>query len=531
MHQSPRYTYNLAFLLGVTLVALSAGRTCSVQAAELSTEVAIPRHLQDGEEFHIPLKQLLAHGQKLFTAVWTIQEGGGRPFTKGTGVPLSDPNSPLLFPRNFNRISGPDANSCAGCHNAPFGIPGGGGDIVANVFVLGQRFDFATFDRLDFLRTRGTLDELLRPVTEQTVANSRATIGMFGSGFIEMLARQMTADLQTIRDATPPGQTSALVAKGISFGVISHRADGTWDTSQVEGLAAPSLVTSGPLAPPSLVIRPFHQASNRVSLRDFSNTAFNHHHGIQSTERFGKDTDPDGDGVVNELTRADVTAVCLFQATMTVPGRVIPNDPEVEAAVLVGEQRFQTVCCSQCHVPSLPLDNGGWIFTEPNPYNPPGNLRPGEAPPLAVDLTSGELPSPRLKPDQSGVIYVQAYTDLKLHDICAGPDDPNIEPLDMNQPGGSPGFFAGNRKFLTKKLWGAANEPPFFHHGQFTTMRQAVLAHAGEALASRQGFQALSQYDQDSVIEFLKTLQVLPPGSKHLVIDENGREKKWPPPH
>src|SRR5258708_10967136 len=38
--------------------------------------------------------------------------------------------------------------------------------------------------------------------------------------------------------------------------------------------------------------------------------------------------DPDGDGFTNELTTADLTAVSLFQATLAVPGRVIPNDPE-----------------------------------------------------------------------------------------------------------------------------------------------------------------------------------------------------------
>jgi hypothetical protein len=57
-----------------------------------------------------------------------------------------------------------------------------------------------------------------------------------------------------------------------------------------------------------------------VSLREFTNNAFNHHHGIQSTERFGKDTDPDGDGHMNEMTRADVTAATLFQAQLPVPG-------------------------------------------------------------------------------------------------------------------------------------------------------------------------------------------------------------------
>ena len=42
----------------------------------------------------------------------------------------------------------------------------------------------------------------------------------------------------------------------------------------------------------------------------------------------------------------------------------------------------------------------------------------------------------------------------------------------------------------------------------------------------------LSSYareETDSIIEFLKTLQVLPPGTKHLIVDENGHEKAWPP--
>jgi hypothetical protein len=513
----------------VLIADFGANNAPAADVSEIGREVSVPQHLLDGREYQMPLKKLLSHGQKLFSAVWTIDEGGGRPLTKGTGAPLTSPSQPLIFPRAFNRISAPDANSCAGCHNAPFGLAGGGGDIVANVFVLGQRFDFATFDVNDLLPTVGTVDESGRRATQQNMANSRATLGMFGSGYIEMLARQMTADLQAIREATPPGGANSLVTKGVSFGIIRRQADGSWDTSQVEGLPATSLGTSGPNNPPSLIIRPFHQAGRVVSLREFSNNAFNHHHGIQSTERFGVSADPDGDGFANELTRADVTAVSLFQATLAVPGRVIPDDPMIEQAVLVGEQRFQQIGCAACHVPSLPLDRQGWIFSEPNPYNPTGNLRPGEAPPLSVDLSSDHLPQPRLKPDKDGVVDVPAFTDLKLHDICDGPDDPNIEPLDMNEPNGSMGFFAGNRKFITRKLWGSANEPPFFHHGQFTTLRQAILVHGGEASGTRAAFQGLSAYEQGALIEFLKTLQVLPPGTKHLIADENGKPKKWPP--
>jgi len=473
------------------------------------------------------IPDLVAWGKKLFCANWTEQEGGGRPLTKGTGKPLSDSNQPLVGLRAFNRLSGPDANSCAGCHNAPYGIAGGGGDFVTNVFVLGQRFDFVTFDQRDTLETRGTVREDNHPATLQDFANLRATTSMLGSGYLEMLARQITRDLQRIRNNTRPGEFQPLESKGISYGKIGRRQDGTWDVSKVEGLPRLSLISTGSHDPPTLVIRPWHQAANVVSLREFTNTAFNQHHGIQSTERFGRDTDPDGDGVTNELTRADVTAVVLFQATLQVPGRVIPNDPEVEKAVLKGERLFDQIGCVKCHVPALPLDRPGWIFTEPGPFNPPGNLRTGQTKPLSVDLTSDYLPQPRLRPSQGGtLVIVPAYTDFKLHDIC---EKDEKEPLDQNQTTWSAKFEQGNKRFLTKRLWGAANEPPFFHHGLFTTMRRAVLAHAGEALQSRQAFEKLPDADRDAVIEFLKTLQVLPPGTRDLIVDENFHKKQWPP--
>jgi hypothetical protein len=488
--------------------------------------------LEDDEEFGRTIPELLKHGKLLFNANWTEQDGGGRPLSKGTGKQLTDPSQPLVGHRAFNRISGPDSNSCAGCHNMPYGIPGGGGDFVTNVFVLGHRFDFATFDPTDKVPTRGSLDENGSPVSLQTVGNFRATTGMFGAGYLEMLARQMTAELQAIRDRLQLGETAELWAKSIYFGKLTRRADATWDTSKVEGLPRLSMVSPTPLDRPSLVIRPWHQAGNVVSLREFSNNAYNHHHGIQTTERFGRDTDLDGDGVMNEMTRADVTAVSLYQAALQVPGQVIPRDPDVERAVLVGQKVFSKIGCGRCHVPALQLDNKAWIYTEPNPYNPPTNLRVGETATISMDLTSSELPSPRLTPllPDRNVVIVPAYTDFKLHDISDPAEPAEAEALDMNWFVWSPKFGEGNRRFLTKRLWGCANEPPFFHHGLFTTLRQSVLAHNGEAIAERRAFQALSEDQQDSLIEFLKTLQVLPPGTKFLLVDENFEPREWPQP-
>ena len=521
-----RYAFLCAIVLLTVIVAAQAPAS---PPSRIGREVSIDRHLQDDQEFSLPLKDLLEHGKKLFMANWTDQEGAGRPQTKGNGTALADPSQPLVGARAWNRISGPDANSCYGCHNMPYGIPGGGGDFVTSVFVLAQRFDFATLDRTDSLPAKGAVDEEGKPVTLQSIGDLRATTGMFGSGYLEMLARQMTAELQAIRDSLQLGETKQLVAKGVSFGQLTRRKDGSWDTSKVEGLPRASIVAPTPVDRPNLILRPWHQASNVVSLREFSNTAFNQHHGMQPSERFGMGNDPDGDSFKNELTRADVTAVTLFQAAMAVPGRVVPNDPEVEQAVLNGEKVFERVGCSSCHVSKLPLDNRGWIYTEPNPYNPPTNLRLGTAKTIKLDLNSADLPLPRLTPDpqRPDVVWVPAFTDFKLHDIS----DPNEagEPLDQNQTPWTQKFRQGNRRFLTKRLWGSANEPPFFHHGLFTTLRRSVLAHSGEALQSRRQFEQLSEYDRDSLIEFLKSLQVLPPGTPYLVVDENFQQKQWPP--
>jgi len=513
-------------LIGTSFVLLLLGTAVTGAAAgEIGREVALERHLADGEEFTLRSRDLFEHGRDVFDAQWTGQEGGGRPGSTGTGAPLADPGAPLVFPRNFNRVSGPDANSCAGCHNQP--RSGGAGDQVANVFVLGQRFDFATFDPDDWIPRRGSKDERGLPVTLGSIANERNTPGMFGSGFIEMLARQMTATLRGQRDDIAPGEGRMLIAKGIEFGRLARKPDGSWDSSGIPTLPAMSLVGADPHEPPSLVIHPFHQAAAVVSLRQFSNNAFNHHHGMQSAERFGADLDPDGDGFANELTRADITAVSVYQAALAVPGRVIPRDRQIEKAVMLGEGLFVDIGCGGCHTPSLELDRGGWYYTEPNPYNPPGNLQPGDAPELAVNLLSWQLDLPRLV-RRGNAVDVPAYTDFRLHDITSGePDDPDCEPLDMHHPAGSDAFFAGNCRFLTARLWGVASTAPYFHHGKYTTMREAIEAHGGEAGPVRDNWQALSRHERDAIIEFLKTLKVLPPGTPWRIVDERYRPRFW----
>jgi CxxC motif-containing protein (DUF1111 family) len=260
-----------------------------------------------------------------------------------------------------------------------------------------------------------------------------------------------------------------------------------------------------------------------VSIRQFTNNAMNHHHGIQTTERFGA-VDADGDGFVDEMSRAEVTAVSVFQATLQVPGRMIPRDQTLRAAVGRGERLFIDVGCGECHRPSLPLADT--VYTEPNPYNPPGNLRPADvSAPLSIDLNDPRLPGIRLRAGKDGITRVPAYTDLRLHRIYES-GDPNCESL--NQSNGS--LHSESCWFLTRKLWGVASEPGYGHHGQFTTLREAVEAHSGEATPVMSNFWARSNADRDDVIEFLKSLRTFPDTVTAAAVDDRLVPTTWPAP-
>src|SRR5260370_20516231 len=94
----------LAALSSFVIVIFALGQS---PGSQIGREVAIPVHLQDGEEFTIPIAHLIQYGAQLFNAKFTIQEGAGRPLSKGTVALVLDPTSPLVFPRNFDRISSP----------------------------------------------------------------------------------------------------------------------------------------------------------------------------------------------------------------------------------------------------------------------------------------------------------------------------------------------------------------------------------------------------------------------------------------
>jgi Di-haem oxidoreductase, putative peroxidase len=459
---------------------------------------ALPGHLEQADivSGRLRFQDIVAAGARLFTTAFNICDGQGRPAATGAETPTKRvPDQPA-----FIRTSAPDSNSCAGCHHQP--RAGGSRDVVANVFVLAQ-----------------TLDPVTESVSTQ-FSDERHTLGMFGAGPIEMLAREMTADLWTLRaaalqEARAQGTaiTTSLDTKGVHFGQLTAFPDGSVETAAVEGVDA------------DLIIKPFHQAGVVRSLREFTVNAFNHPHGMQAEERFdlspatGLDPDFDEDGVARELTIGDVTAATVFQAALGTPGRRLPTDPRQRQAVDGGETLFAQIGCTSCHVPELPLQSR--LFVEPYALNPPGTFN-DTSQAFAFDMTE-EGEKPRLEKATRGGASVRAYTDLKRHDLCDDPRDPMAirvfgnEQLAQGRPvqDGRPGA----EFFITRKLWAVGNSPPYGHQGTLTTLTEAILDHGGEARASRDAFVALSSEEQGRIVQFLKTLQVLPPGSPPVIIE------------
>jgi len=429
----------------------------------------------DLENLRLSLDEVLAIGHQLFTASFNTLDGA-----TNSKVRLFTSDSQLAkIQSRFNRISGPDANACVACHNLP--ATGGGGDNAANVFVRANRLPNVNFD--------GEAGDLLEDLTLTTLGNERGTTSMFGSGLIELLAREMTSDLQAIKKvATEKASRTNLPArmflntKGVSFGALTVWPDGLIDASEVQGVDE------------DLIVKPFSQKGVYTSLREFTLDALEIHHGLQGEERVGTNKDGDQDGVSDELTISDVTALTLFQAALPPPSIKEPESELSKSYAIRGEQLFNEIGCAVCHKPFLELNSP--IYSEPNQFNPPGTLTDYSLSDIYQINLYEEANSNTVVSTDHGTYLIYAYTDLKRHDMGQLLANEQVEQRFVESP-----------VWLTRRLWGMMSEPPFLHHGRATLIDEAIIFHGGEADSARANYQNLAQDDKDAIIEFLRTFQ------------------------
>lgn len=119
-----------------------------------------------------------------------------------------------------------------------------------------------------------------------------------------------------------------------------------------------------------------------------------------------------------------------------------------------GEQLFQALGCTGCHVASLRTGSN------------------------AVKALSFKRFFP--------------YSDFLLHDIGTGD-----------------GIGQGDAKpeeIRTPPLWGVRLRAPFLHDGRASTLQEAIEIHSGEALGSRTQFEELSESEKRALLAFLRSL-------------------------
>lgn len=449
----------------------------------------------------IKFPELFVDGDKLFGTSYNDLDGIGANLNQDATVSIRFSRVPRADLPGFTsdpfRATGPNARSCTACHSGPT-TPGGptaddgSGDIVANA----QRDPQRTMMLSKFIQ--------------------RQTPHLFGSGALQNLAQEMTSRLMAIRDSAVSAAqacffsctvTKSLTTKGISFGTIAatkpfffFNSSVTVDTSGVQGVSR------------DLIVRPYEWKGSVTFLRDFVRGAALNEIGMQGDEMVGVGVDQDQDGVADEFTVGDITAITIYNAAQPRPMTMLElnaKDPVTfpltsaqVTAINAGQSLFAQANCTSCHMPSLTMNNP--IFSEPS-SNPnyrdstfpsgvnPVNLGLDSSKPITFNFLTDSEQVP-FEPASNGGAIVRLYSDLKWHDMGSG----LAEGIDEAGNGAS--------VFITKPLWGVGSTAPYLHDGRAPTLTAAILAHGGEALASRNSFAAMSSADQANLVEFLKNL-------------------------
>jgi hypothetical protein len=427
----------------------------------------------------LAFREIFDAGDELFDTAYNEYDGVGANLAEDAKNSIRFSRVPRAdLPGFHNRATGPNSSSCSSCHNLP--IDDGGGDNEGNAI-------------------RDPMHK-----GDQRFYITRNTPHVMGMGALQRLAEEMTDDLWGLRDegiaeAAKTGKpvTVWLKTKGISFGSIVIHSSGRISSGGLRGIDK------------DLVVKPFQWKGTVATIRDFVVDASHNEIGMDPSELVGFGVDADKDGVKDEFSVGDVTALDIYLAGTNRPinvfeqerfGLQIPEDKR--AAIIAGKELFGQIGCARCHAPALTLDYPIYYMPSQHPaYRKEtfaGGVKavdvgvdPDRA--LSVDLTKD--PSIPFEPDPAtGAVQVELFSDLKRHDL--GPEI--AEQIDETGHGAS--------VFLTKPLWGVGSTPPYLHDGRAASLAEAIRFHGGEAAASRSAFNYLSAEDQARVIEFLNSL-------------------------
>jgi len=427
----------------------------------------------------LSFNEIRFRGQQIFSTPFNKEDGyGDGPAAATAAERRTNGNRATLQGNNtFLRVNGLDSQTCLECHSVGsratipmrFTVGGTGG---INNTVLGG-------GGASFINANDDANQINDPdgfgTTGAQNINGRIINApfVFGSGGVELAGNEMTADLQALADGLANGATVDLVTKGISFGSLTRNADGTLDTSAVEG------INSDASSVTFLVVQPFGRKGNNITTRTFDLDAMQFHMGMQAVEIVGEGVDADGDGVVNEMLIGELSALNIYSAALERPKTTKRKKHKI------GRALFAEVGCAECHTPKIETNSltVGMRFPE-IAQDPSANVY------YEVDLS--EDPT-KFKKNHQGGVTVELFADLKIHDM-----------------GPALAEFNGNAEFTTARLWGVADTAPYLHDGRALTITEAINLHGqagSEAEVAVSDYNTLSTAEQGEILGFLGSLR------------------------
>ncbi len=454
---------------------------------------------QGDDAFISYLDYLRSLGLLVFTTPFNVWDGLGDgpylPTLPNEGDPLLPGARPTLQGNGvFLRVNGLDSQSCNECHNLVshaerpphLGI-GGVGGVTANAIIMPSMIDIYDGFENRVHYVAGHDPDL--PLDKDGIADYNGRFSnapfLFGGGGVELVAKEMTRDLEEILDnlkTEKDGVVVALITKGVYFGTATKLPGGKIVLDlQGLGLIDPKLTVEQ-----QVVVRPFGRKGERFTMRDFDLGAMEFHFGIQPVEdpKVGYD-DADHDGVYFELTVPEMTLLDIFSVTN-------PPPFESSSADTHGRDLFKEIGCADCHHPSFATESSYLTLSYPEvAEDPDANVY------AWINLRRVGFP-----PDPGGPgVLVPLYSDLKRHDMGPGlEEDFEVERAKVV-----------NREFITARLWGISDTGPYLHDGRATSLYQAIVQHGGEAEEAVKHFKYdLSITEKIALVNFLKSLHTPP---------------------
>ncbi len=414
---------------------------------------------------------LFAVGDELFEYAFRVEDGHGNGLAGRPGIRAGADKAPNMRRVHKSEFGGPDSFSCATCHSK--GGPDGAGANTQNAYLRGNGNNAQT-------------------------ADERNAPHLLGLGPIAALSVEMSSLLQAQRDAGIANALAAsqptsvpLEAKGVSFGILLIAADGTVDTSGLNGVD------------PDLVIRPFGWKGHQATLRGMIEESFRIHMGLLSMREQeklrdgaldpvnygdGPWFDADRDGQHLELDSGMLTTMVGYLSQLEIPVVRPPKEPSLLARFGEGSLLFEEVGCGECHRPMLELG-------QPVIRVAPKELRYTESKAIEINVaTDGQ--HPKIDPVVADLssYRVRLFSDLRRHDMG--------EKLTSGFQQG----HLGKSIFLTRPLWGLADTAPYLHDGRAPTIHDAILWHGGDAAAARDLYTGLDEHEQQALLVFLLSL-------------------------